>query len=166
LLLKRADVNAVGAPVAGDSGDMISLYNAIDVPNLPADTLWRMDLNVDGAVNILDVGTMITELFRTVPGDFDLDGDVDIVDSIVLTMNAGMTNATFLNGDANLNGVVDATDRGIWQMNFGYDRDLAPLGGGGSSTAVPEPAAVALAAIGLSLFGTLRRNDLRGNLET
>ena len=52
--------------------DMTALYAGFGT------TTWLTDLNVDGVVNIADVQTMVTNLFRTVAGDFNLDGQVDM----------------------------------------------------------------------------------------
>ena len=71
LLLKRGDLTGNGTT---DSADMTSLYSSF------GNVTWLADLNVDGAVNSTDVQTMITQIFRTVAGDFNLDGSVDGAD--------------------------------------------------------------------------------------
>ena len=71
---KRGDLNSSGTT---DAADMAALYGSFGSPS------WLTDLNVDGAVNIADVQTMITNLVRTVPGDFNLDGSVDAADYVV-----------------------------------------------------------------------------------
>jgi hypothetical protein len=76
--------------------------------------------------------------------DFDDDGDVDGADFVTWQRNFGMeTGAVNQQGDADNNGTVDAVDLGLWRENFGQ---------GGSTpeaVAIPEPAAVALAGLGL-----------------
>src|SRR3954447_1370326 len=80
LLLKRADVNGSGT---SNTADMSALYAAFGT------TTWTMDLNVDGLVNIEDVKTMVMKLFRTMPGDFNLDGQVDGADYVLARKNLG-----------------------------------------------------------------------------
>ena len=80
LLLKRGDVNASGVT---DTADMTALYAGFGTAT------WLMDLNVDGVVDIADVQTMVTKLFRTVAGDFNLDGQVDGADYVVWRKNVG-----------------------------------------------------------------------------
>jgi hypothetical protein len=152
LLLERADVNSSGT---SDTADMAALYAGFGT------TTWLTDLNVDGVVDIQDAQTMATELFRTVAGDFNLDGSVDAADYIVWRKNAGQTGATFVQGDATFNGTIDNDDLQQWRVNFGFVRQpLSGSGSGVSLAAVPEPAAWLLAAIGIFLTGTSRRRKL------
>ena len=74
LLLKRADVDASGTSNAADVAAMYGHFG-------PAS--WLYDMNVDGIVNIADVSTMVAQEFRTMPGDFNLDGKVDGGDFVV-----------------------------------------------------------------------------------
>jgi alpha-amylase len=153
LLLKRADVNSSGT---SDAADMTALYSSFGT------TTWLTDLNVDGVVNIADVQTMVTNLFRTVPGDFNLDGQVDGADYIVWRKNFGQTGATFLQGDATFNGVVGDDDLQLWRANFGFVTQPLPAAGSGASlAAVPEPAAMWLAMIGFASAICLRRRMVR-----
>jgi alpha-amylase len=149
LLLKRADVNSSGT---SDAADMSALYSSFGT------TTWTMDLNVDGVVDISDVQTMVTKLFRTVPGDFNLDGQVDGADYVVLRKNLGHTGATFLQGDATFDGVIGADDLQLWRANFGFVRQpLSAAGSGVSLAAVPEPAAWRLISICFVWAISLRR---------
>ena len=53
-------------------------------------------------------------------------------------------NALYTDGDANLDGIVDAADYTIWRDHLGFH--TSPLGAGaGSSAAVPEPGGLATA---------------------
>jgi len=71
--------------------------------------------------------------------DFDEDGDVDGDDFLAWQTGFGTeTGAQKSDGDANGDGAVDGNDFLIWQTQFGN------TAGDGSSTAVPEPAAVGL----------------------
>lgn len=73
---------------------------------------------------------------RPLPGDADLDGDVDPTDYTIWRTNFGST--TLLAADHNHNGVVDAADYSIWRDNLG----LAV--GAASAAATPEPPGVLL----------------------
>jgi hypothetical protein len=77
-------------------------------------------------------------LYRTVPGDFNLDGSVDSADYVVWRKNLGQSSATFVQGDATYNGSIGMDDYAIWQANFGFVRQ--PLAAASAATAaVPEP---------------------------
>lgn len=148
LLLKRADVNSSGT---SDAADMAALYAGFGA------TTWLNDLNVDGVVDIQDVQTMVTQLFRTVAGDFNLDGHVDQADYVVWRKYEGQSGATFAQGDANFNGTVGQDDLQLWRSNFGFARQ-AIFGSGSSLSAdtAPEPASCSLAVLGLLWMATLR----------
>lgn len=154
LLLKRGDFNNSGTT---DSADMAALYAGFG----PAS--WLYDLNVDGVVNISDVSTMISQLVRTVAGDFNLDGAVDTADYVIWRDSEGSTGALYTQGDADLDGDVDALDLVAWRNQFGFVRQPLTPGGGGSLTAqhaVPEPtnfAALVVASIFLGLTTKTRR---------
>jgi hypothetical protein len=154
LLTERGDVNASGGT---NAGDVAALYASFGTPS------WLMDMNVDGAVDIDDVSTMITEIFRTVPGDFNVDGFVNAADYVRLRKGEGTTGALYTEGDADLDGDVDENDRSIWQSRFGFERqDLMAAGGGSGAALVPEPAALALVMFGLGLLTMSRRSFRRG----
>jgi hypothetical protein len=100
---------------------------------------------------------MVTKLFRTVAGDFNLDGQVDAADYTIWRKNQGQNGATFLQGDATFDGVIGSDDLAVWRANFGFARQaLAASGNGASLTAVPEPAALWLALIGMAWAFSLR----------
>lgn len=74
-------------------------------------------------------------------GDVNLDGDVDSTDLGVLLNNLNTTHAEasmWIGGDLNDTGEVDSTDLGLLLNNFRF-----------TSTAVPEPHALALLSVGL-----------------
>ncbi len=85
---------------------------------------------------IQDEGGM-TKMFASfifLPGDFDLDGDVDAFDLGIWQAGFGTESGAFVtDGDADLDGDVDAFDLGIWQATFGT---------GGAE--VPEPGVAVL----------------------
>jgi hypothetical protein len=99
-----------------------------------------------------------------VPGDADLDGDVDVADLGILASNWQQA-GDLLQGDFDGSGMIDVNDLGIlasnWQTGVGIGPSLAevlaafdlPIG------SVPEPATVAILSIGVGAF--LRRRSLR-----
>jgi len=143
LLLKRGDVNSSGT---ADGNDVAALYASFGSPS------WLMDMNVDGAVDIDDVSTMITELFRTVTGDFNVDGSVDAADYVLWRKGLG-SGTTYSQGDADLDGDVDSDDLAAWQSAFGFVRQPLMAGSGSAAHAVPEPGTLVLAAIVFAICG-------------
>lgn len=82
------------------------------------------------------------EVMELVPGDYNLDGSVDIADYTVWRDN--------------VSGLFTPADYNVWVNNFGT------VFGGGLSVAVPEPTSVVLATLAALAFGrTLRRTSLR-----
>jgi hypothetical protein len=64
----------------------------------------------------------------------------------------GLTGQTSkANGDANGDGLVNGVDLGIWKSRFGLAPDV-PVAG-----AIPEPAGLALAGLGIAALATARR---------
>jgi hypothetical protein len=118
---------------------------------------------VDGEVDTGDVQTMISDLFRTAPGDFNVDGKVDAADYVVWRKSDGAATAMFTEGDGDLDGDVDDADFNLWRSNYGFVRQpLSPNAGSGSGTAaVPEPSAAALLLVGLCVL--VSRLKRRGN---
>lgn len=87
-------------------------------------------------------------LVSGIAGDFDGDGDVDIVDFGTFGQNFGLTNQPTnppVDGDFDSDGDVDIVDFGTFGQNFG-------TGTPGSSSAVPEPASAWLLGLAGILF--------------
>ncbi|MEN1680515.1 MAG: hypothetical protein AAGJ46_13065 [Planctomycetota bacterium] len=83
-----------------------------------------------------------------VPGDFNRDGAVDAADFTVWRDSVGETGG-LLDADHDLNGVVDAGDYQLWRANFGAAAASA-------ATAAPSPGSAALLFVGLG-FAIARR---------
>jgi len=151
LLLHRGDFNDSGMT---DSDDVALLYDSF------GSSSWLMDLNVDGVVNIEDVSTMIGEVFRTMPGDFNLDGAVDAADYVAWRRGVGASSgALYSQADADLDGDVDEIDLAQWRSQFGFMRQPLVAGSGSQSAlgAIPEPARLALGILAIGLLPTSRR---------
>lgn len=90
------------------------------------------------------------------PGDFNLDGTVDISDQSVLSPNFNTIGGmTWADGDANGDGNVDISDASLLTQYFGMS---ANYGGTASSLAsAPEPASLLLLAFGLAAVLVRRR---------
>ncbi|TWT77254.1 hypothetical protein Pla123a_19110 [Posidoniimonas polymericola] len=82
------------------------------------------------------------------PGDFNGDGVVDAADYTVWRDNEGASEGTLLSGNGT-GGTIDGDDLALWQTNYGAGTTSA-------ASAVPEPAALCFAAIGL-VAGLARR---------
>ena len=92
----------------------------------------------DGATYCADLSSYFPYL-KPIPGDANDDGLVDVADYDIWAANVGATNATWTMGDFNGDGLVDVADYDIWAANVGTTS--------GAST-TPEPATIALLAIG------------------
>lgn len=109
----------------------------------------------DGNSTILAVIDNIRFLSTvSLDGDFQHDGDVDAADLAVWRANLGPTNAM---GDADDDGDTDGNDFLVWQRNLGNDATPAVA----VTSAVPEPGAALLAAIGLVGAAATRRRSRR-----
>jgi len=150
LLLKRGDLNGSGATGLVDFETLLANFG-------PA--TWLFDLNVDGTVNALDAKTFVTELVRSVPGDFNVDGVVDASDYSVWRDRLGQVE-TGLVADGDFDGDVDNDDYFVWKSAFGFAR--APLTAGAAAvSAVPEPTMLwlgVLSAIVLVMVRPMKRS--------
>ncbi len=90
------------------------------------------------------------------PGDFDLDGDVDADDLTVWRHNHGATGSDPWNlGDGDGDGDTDGADYLVWQQ---YSMSFANLGGPlPAPSTVPEPSTAVLTLVGLGLASGRRR---------
>ncbi len=163
VLTRRGDLNA---DTFTNTADVLEIYNNLGLADTDPN-FWTLDLNVDGVIDLNDVATMITEISRSLPGDFDLDGNVDGNDLLVLQRGIGTTSgALYTDGDASLDGVINQADFDIWAANFGFVTSGLVAPAVSQAGAVPEPTACVLAMLGC-LFLPARRwgnRSRRGNV--
>jgi hypothetical protein len=140
------DPDAPGGAYASIANVTSQLPVTAGSANLP--TVFAED-----AVGNLYVGTVTGQVFRIVtdavmPGDFDVDADVDADDLALWQANFGDLGAPgSLVGDANGDGIVDGGDFLAWQRNLGWD--AAAPAASASGAAAPEPASIATMAVGV-----------------
>lgn len=115
-------------------------------------------------VSLVSAQAITDEFFVSVgepiAGDINLDGDVDLVDLGTLAGNldrAWSDPATWADGDFDGDGDVDLVDLGLLAGNYGYGVP-APLNFGVDASGfsvVPEPGTMVL--LGLGTLGLIRR---------
>jgi len=141
-LLRRADLDENGST---NAADLALLYANVG----PA--TWLFDLNVDGEVDADDAETFVTELVRTVPGDYNGDGSVDAADFTMWRDLLGQSGGGLI-ADGDFDGDVDEDDYTVWKTAFGFQRGPFTAGSAAAAVAVPEPATITLVLMmGLAL---------------
>jgi hypothetical protein len=144
------DVNPeVSATVLNGDG-RFDVTDIDDLVNAFGSAALSFDLDGDGGVDANDKALLISEVFRTVSGDTDLDRDVDFADFLGLSAAFGSQGNGWGAGDFDGNGRTDFPDFLAMSSNFG----ALP------AAAVPEPDAGAhlIAALGASLLLLRRRH--------
>jgi hypothetical protein len=84
------------------------------------------NVNSTSATSILPSGNAVAGTSMTIrvivlPGDFNRDNMVNLIDWNILQANYGRTNATYAEGDATGDGVVDLSDFNVLKANYGLD---------------------------------------------
>jgi hypothetical protein len=99
-----------------------------------------------------------------VPGDFNVNGSVDAADYVLWAKTKG-AGGDGLPADANNDFVVDDLDYDIWRQNFAnFGLSTPPGSGSALSSNIPEPGAVALLAI--ALLSQFRLRLINGRLQS
>lgn len=101
-------------------------------------------------------------LANMLPGDLDLDGDVDLYDYITLKTNFGKVVSPWEEGDFNGDGLIGYEELLGIQANLGYDLSLAMVPSGEESVStttelLPEPTTLLLLGIGATSLTWRRR---------
>ena len=112
VLRRRADLDENGTT---DLADFEALYAQMGSES------WRFDLNVDGIVDPVDAFTFVTQLLRTHPGDYNLDGSVDAADYVMWRKRLGQAGAAST-ADGDFDGDVDNDDYDVWISALGFQR--------------------------------------------
>ncbi|MEM7315886.1 MAG: dockerin type I repeat-containing protein [Planctomycetota bacterium] len=122
----------------------------------------QFDLDGDGSLDKSDVDTWraiagqanLASMNPYLEGDANLDGVVDISDFNIWNGNKFTTVAAWSAGDFNVDGVVDISDFNVWNTNKFQVADGASV--------VPEPTSGVLGVLFLTFFlGTRRKNFYR-----
>lgn len=150
LLADRGDFDQSGS---ADLQDLGLLYQNLGT----SDEVY--DLDVDGTVTGEDARVFVTTLLRTAPGDFNLDGQVDIADYPLWRDGLG---GVYL-GDGDFDGDVDGDDFTIWKSNFGFQRAPFAPTQAGAVTGVPEPSSQLVAAV--LLLATVARRGINATRQ-
>ena len=133
------DFDGNGLTTADDIDHLFAMLTGPGVPAVDP----RYDLDGDGDADEDDMAILVTGYLDTAFGDFDLSKTVDATDLVRLAVNYGQSGGAggWDRGDANGDGIFNAVDLSILAANFGFDNAGGPAG-------VPEPATIALLAVG------------------
>jgi T5SS/PEP-CTERM-associated repeat protein len=105
-------------------------FDALAVPPLPAGLNWSLEY---GAHELI-----LTTTSTMLPGDIDLDGDVDRTDAALFTPHLGAATASvWITGDFDGDGMTTLHDLALQQANFG-----ATLPSPAAANAIPEPSSI------------------------
>jgi hypothetical protein len=117
------------------------------------------EVTIDGQAFDLDLtkGDSLYSLL-VAPGDYNGDGSVDAVDYTIWRDTFGSTED--LRADGNGDFVIDGEDFDVWRASFGQTFSGS---GNGASSAVPEPATLAMVLLALSVTAAARRSRTSRN---
>ena len=165
------DYNGSTTPAA----QVKSILDAGYASNFATGQIRATTIAADQTVGYGDSGNGVLKLRLTLPGDADLDGDVDFVDFLILQNNFSTAGTRFDQANFNYDGRTDFNDFLILQNHFGqsigtasapavtlteYDEVMAIT----SASTVPEPAALAILGFG-SMMALQRRRNARSLLR-
>jgi hypothetical protein len=102
-------------------------------------------VSIAGAPDV--VFTLMMADAKAIPGDYNADGTVNVLDYAVWAGNYGKPGVA---ADGNGNGIVDTADYAIWRDNVGAVSAVAANFSGGA-TSVPEPPVTCLAMLAFCL---------------
>lgn len=129
----------------------------VDVPLEFRLAMREQHAELDAFVLSMNAGLtdeQLDALFTVLDGDYNLDGVVDASDYTVWRDSLGMTGAG-LPADGDASGLVDEADYLFWRQNFGAS--LSGVAGSGDLLAVPEPGAAVLASLCAAALSPARR---------
>jgi len=157
-----ANIGKAAVSVTATSGPSINLTAVpyLGTITLPAAAAGTRTITSDanlfapgglGATRVIvDVNDLVIQQVFTIPGDADVDGDVDFTDFLILQGNFA-SSGSIVNGDFNHSGFVDFSDFLILQGNFGLLSPAEEAHVASFVASVPEPGSlVALCLISLT----------------
>jgi hypothetical protein len=177
LIIESADSTSKATLLASVAGQ---LGTAITSSTAATNTHYTMDLIDNGMLGATMFGGLTVDsnsviVTEALKGDANLDGSVGAADLTLWKANFGKSNIySAASGDFNHDGNVGAADLTMWKGNFGANIATYPapsdfsVGGlgtmttpalsGGGVSAVPEPASLAVSALGaVGLLGRRKR---------
>jgi len=160
--ISRTDLEMLSLAHGYTLADMIGDFDGNGaITSYDADMLWRVlgnsvpptqakfDLNGDGEITLADAEQLVKGIVGTSMADTNLDREINIIDLGNLADRYGLM-GTFSNGDTNGDKVINIIDLG--NLADDYGKIYA-----GSAPHVPEPATLALSALGAFIVIRRRR---------
>ncbi len=80
---------------------------------------WLTDLNADGVTDSADMDVMLATILSSLPGDANLDGVVNASDFSLWNDNRFQAGTGWATGDFNFDGITDVSDFNIWNAHRG-----------------------------------------------
>ncbi len=133
LVTTLSPTNVTNAVLPGEQRAFIAAVDTSNTGTFSATyTIDVSDQDLPGAKSDTLTITLMADILSANPGDYDLDGDVDLDD--YTTWKSTFNSTTLLNADGNGNGIIDAGDFVIWR-----DQAMELATPESTYQAVPEP---------------------------
>ena len=116
-----------------------------------------------GAYLYAEHNDMNLRIVTALPGDGNLNGEVEAADYTIWANGFGMASPQFTDGDYNTDGMTNAADYTIWANNFGQ---MVAAPETSAPEAVPEPSTFLLAIVGTLGLSCYRRRRRRQFTKT